>query len=268
MGLSCRISQRKKMFLPKLYVVLSCLFFPSIQGEPCAHDVEEVKVQVEILKKDLETEMKLAITEIFRTKEKNMEENILKLIREELRNLREVNTLDMSNQNHQLKEEVANLMKENEAMRERLQNVESTVDISTKTKPNIAKSHPVMMCAYQDHWITPNATITYDRTLVDHSTHFDIESGLFTCVHGGIYTVSVSGLVRVDPGKVASIFLYKNGLPEDGARWDSFNHILNPGHIEEQGSFNTLVELSPGDTLELCTDEVYFSGELYFPKFC
>lgn len=78
----------------------------------------------------------------------------------------------------------------------------------------------VTTCAYQSKWGTPSAVITYDRI----SSHFDnadrpnggdgdlnTETGVYTCLTAGHYTITYSGDVALRPGQTLVFNLYKNG---------------------------------------------------------
>ena len=69
----------------------------------------------------------------------------------------------------------------------------------------------VMMCAYKAVWSTPDSTITYDRLTADYNngnrpgggdSTMDINTGKFTTLTPGHYTVTYSGRVYVNPSCV------------------------------------------------------------------
>jgi len=81
----------------------------------------------------------------------------------------------------------------------------------------------------------------------------DLNSGVFTCITPGYYTVSFSlyGAVGPSHGGI-SLYLYKNGLKLPESQWSFF---LDSGALNDDvgsvGSRIVILHLDVGDTLEL-----------------
>jgi len=84
----------------------------------------------------------------------------------------------------------------------------------------------------------------------------DLDSGIFTCITPGYYTVSFSGYGHVGPdyGAIIDLSLYKNGIYLPGSRWQmwgGFESWDSYGKIGAMGSRILILHLDVGDTLEL-----------------
>ena len=92
---------------------------------------------------------------------------------------------------------------ENEELRMKVKEMELTTR---------ATSSSVAMCAYQDTWDTKTATITYDSLLSAIGGDMDLNTGVFTALVGGTYSITVSGYSKGDrlDDVEASIGLYHN----------------------------------------------------------
>merc|ERR1712080_126879 len=122
---------------------------------------------------------------------------------------------------------------------------------------------------------THSANITYDSLISDYNNSdkpgggdgvMDIDSGHFTCLTAGHYTVTFSGWARVKPGEIAYVSLYHNGDRVDESEWWSYNSGSNRGWIQDQGSRTVIMHLAVGDTLYLRTDR--YDGHIFDLVYC
>ena len=80
----------------------------------------------------------------------------------------------------------------------------------------------------------------------------DLNSGIFTCITPGYYTVSFSVYGHVGPGYggIIDLYLYKNGISLPESRWQMYGYeSVSYGPIGAMGSrilVGTLLEMSAG----------------------
>jgi len=127
-------------------------------------------------------------------------------------------------------------------------------------------THYTHQCAYRwNHWTTADATITYEKILIDAgSGSMDKGTGKFTAGHSGYYQVTISGSTDLDSGEWADSFITKNGDKIDGY-WRSY---ATGAYVQEQGSLTQVVYLSKDSTLAWKTDHWHFGGEIKWGMFC
>ena len=122
-------------------------------------------------------------------------------------------------------------------------------DICRKYSYKIDKSHgatymadQVLLCVYRESWSAVDSIITYEGYLesnYDNGERADmnLETGVFTCLTPGFYTITYSGHSRLMPGQENNIWLLLNGNWVGGGRME---HELNPdtvgNYIALQGS--------------------------------
>ena len=98
----------------------------------------------------------------------------------------------------------------------------STFSSTTLTKPYLRDVPIVLISAWQPNNLQSPQIVTFESFLANYNNGggdgvLDLDSGVFTCITPGYYTVSFSvvGLTGPDYG-TQRLFLYKNGdfLPE------------------------------------------------------
>ena len=104
----------------------------------------------------------------------------------------------------------------------------------------------IITCAYQNQWTNHSATITYDRLTADYNNsdrpgggdgRLDISTGVYTALTAGHYTVTYSGMARVNPGEYVVFQLLKNNKSAvNEGRWHSYSRGNNGDYIDDQGS--------------------------------
>merc|ERR1712223_1142685 len=125
-----------------------------------------------------------------------------------------------------------------------------------------------------------NTTITVDFNNADNmggaDGQLDISTGIFTCLTGGIYEVTFSGVSVIGTGQLdvesstdQYFYLMHNGESEgDEAEWWSRADSSNAGDIYDMGSRTVILALQLGDTLNLQTGGAYFNGYIDNLTFC
>ena len=146
-----------------------------------------------------------------------MVDTVKQHMKEEMREMREARLVDMDTireEKTKLEEKVGELTKKLEDHKEKVLEFEVA---SPKDIPYM------LVCAHQEHWTTLGATISYDRLTADYNNadrpgegdgrmdvtnvtlagggdgSMDINTGIFTAVTAGFYTVTYSGIARLDP---------------------------------------------------------------------
>ena len=135
------------------------------------------------------------------------------------------------------------------------------------------------LCAYQDEWTSADSTITYDKFLTDFNNgerpggadgQLDLRTGVFTCLHAGIYSVTFSGFAGLDPEERVEVFLYLNGVLVEESVWFAWTYSATIGgvlsvpgsrslvsvHLPVPPTLTSLLQMLPlklGDILELFT---------------
>merc|ERR1711936_1396846 len=130
------------------------------------------------------------------------------------------------------------------------------------TKPSLRDLPIILISAWRGSYIHFPQTVTFDSFLANYNNgdtpgggdgKLDLDSGVFTCLTPGYYTVSYSAYGRVGPTSgIISMYLYKNGLEIFESLWhfwansDALNN--NAGVV---GSRIVIIHMDAGDTLEL-----------------
>jgi len=108
----------------------------------------------------------------------------------------------------------------------------------------------VAITVYKGLWDTQNATINYDSFLTLSSSSqqpgggLSLTTGVFNCTIPGDYSITVSGMVRLDPGEQAGVALHKNGKKVQASQFYSYSQSrARGGWIAEQGSRTVVREI-------------------------
>ena len=251
-------------------------------------EMEEKDKEIEELRENMEKRevMREAMMDEMEEKVANMREVVreemdkeVDMIREEMYVKVEVMREEMDKKVKMIREEMDVKV---EMMREEMEEKDNTMkkeldtfetrkaEMSTKLKEVGQKSLRdlpyAMSCAYRHGpWTTPSATITYERLSADYNNSdrpgggdgmLDISTGVYTALTAGHYTVTFSGMAKVDPGEKVEFQLMHNGKGGNGyGWWESASGSNNGGVIDDQGSW-TLVSLERCTHLYLytCTD--------------
>merc|ERR1711997_303363 len=131
------------------------------------------------------------------------------------------------------------------------------------TKPSLRDLPIILISAWRGSYILSPQTVTFDSFLANYNNgdrpgggdgKLDLDSGNFTCMTPGYYTVSysVQGLVGPSYGDYVDMQLYKNGLEIPESRWffAADSGVLN-GNVRVGGSRIVIIHMDAGDTLEL-----------------
>ena len=102
-------------------------------------------------------------------------------------------------------------------------------DCTGRAMPN------VMVCTFSYQWTSADATITYDEiTAANGDGEMDINTGVYTAIIKGHYTITFSGIADLDPSEHVVLSLYHNGEFVPESHWVSAND--GSGHVFDQGS--------------------------------
>ena len=92
-------------------------------------------------------------------------------------------------------------------------------DSNALMKPSLRNLPIVLISAWRDSVIITPQTVTFESFLTNFDNgerpggRFDLDSGVFTCLQSGYYTVSFSAYGALSPAHLAQdLFLFKNGL--------------------------------------------------------
>ena len=93
-------------------------------------------------------------------------------------------------------------------------------DSNALMKPSSLRNLPiVLISAWRDSVIISPQTVTFESFLTNFDNgerpggRFDLDSGVFTCLQSGYYTVSFSAYGALSPAHLSQdLFLFKNGL--------------------------------------------------------
>jgi len=278
------------MFL--LLLLLPFHMLPITQGDlfrdAIKDDFDTFGMMKDMIKKEIKAELKVELEENIVAMRDLFSGHVKKIVMKDVKGIMEVQHdkyKDKLKQNTEhLMMKIEELNHSNNALRQIVENQESWMknvlhsmnaneSSSAIASPRRKEDPHVMTCAYKGYWTSANSTVTYDRLLSDHTSNggegkLDITTGVFTCLTGGHYTVTVSGSQAVFPGKEILSFLYHNGEKVDATRWYSTNNRKNEGYIGVQGSISVIIHLQEGDSLEFKTEASHFSGRLFFLTFC
>ena len=102
------------------------------------------------------------------------------------------------------------------------------------TKPSLSSSPFLLISAWQPHDLRSPQTVTFESFLTNYvydngggDGGLDLDSGVFTCVTPGFYTVSFSAYSHVGPSFDSRVLcLYKNGIEVAESRWLLSTHSV------------------------------------------
>jgi len=244
--------------------------------------VEElVEVRLSDVKKRMqddkeELEMRLKYKEEKLTKEKKEQEAIIKAMEKRLEaKQNEMETrLEAKNKEMEARlESLADRMKEDkdesEKKRRELEASVSELRIKVEevevTKPSVRDLPIVIISAWRENEVRSPQTVTFESFLANYNNAarpgggdgvLDLDSGIFTCITPGYYTVSFSVYAHVGPtyGVLTELYLYKNDMILRESRfemWGGSQSSWSYGDIGGMGSRILILHLEAGDTLEL-----------------
>ena len=113
-------------------------------------------------------------------------------------------------------------------MTEKLEEQETQLAAVQTRLPTVRDLPYLMVCAYRYYCDRASTTITYDSILSDYNNSdkpnggdgvMDIETGTYTAITPGHYTVTFSGVAVVDPGEIVEFFLRRNGERVEESQW-------------------------------------------------
>ena len=186
-------------------VIISCLLLAS-QGLADMDNNQQIMEMMSKMKAamifEVEERVETKLRAEMKEKEEVMRENV-----EKVEVMREVMKEEMQEKVDVMREEMQEKDKEMKEVKKQLDTLESkNVELTTKLKEVDQKSLRdlpfILTCAFQDHWTTPSATITYDRLTVDYNNsdrpgggdgEMDINTGKLTALTAGHYTITYSG---------------------------------------------------------------------------
>merc|ERR1712133_357965 len=119
----------------------------------------------------------------------------------------------------------------------------------------------VMVCSYQNEWTAPDATITSEFS-VNGGGDMDLESGTFTAVPPGHYTITLNGQAELQAGQQVDVYIHRNGELLLEGEW----HSWAAEYTLDQGSRSVILHLSAGDVVHLGTG--IFDGTIWRLVFC
>ena len=252
-------------------------------------EMEEKDKEIEELREKMEKRevMREAMMDEMDEKVEGMREDMREVMREEMDKKVNVIRKEMYVKVEVMREEMDKKVKmireemdvKVEMMREEMEEKDNTMkkeldtfetrkaEMSTKLKEVGQKSLRdlpyAMSCAYRHGpWTTPSAIITYERLSADYNNSdrpgggvgmLDISTGVYTALTAGHYTVTFSGMAKVDPGEKVEFQLMHNGKGGNGyGWWESASGSNNGGVIDDQGSW-TLVSVERCNHLYLYT---------------
>ena len=104
----------------------------------------------------------------------------------------------------------------------------------------------VMLCVFQETWDTSGGTtVTYDTFLSNYNNHerpgggdglMNLETGIFTCMTAGHYTVSTSGFAELNAGELIDMWLFLNNQRVAESDWYQRAPTFSSGYKREMGS--------------------------------
>merc|ERR1711953_282943 len=132
------------------------------------------------------------------------------------------------------------------------------------TKLSLRDLPLILISAWRAGPIYSPQTVTFDSFLANYNNgdtpdggdgNLDLDSGVFTCLTPGYYTVSFSAYGKVGPDYEDRIYmyLYKNGLEIPESRWlfyEKSSGALND-NVGVTGSRIVIIHMDAGGTLEL-----------------
>ena len=219
---------------PLLLLLLPCiLLLPQSHGEHCSQQMEEFRQQ---MRAEMEAVMRAEAVM------KGMMDQMEAKTRAEMTEIRdqiEAHTEKIETRVEKIEEQ---LMCE---MTEKLEEQETQLAAVQTRLLNVRDLPYLMICAYRYHWTEAGATVTYDSLTADYNNSdkpnggdgkLDIETGTFTAITPGHYTVTYSGHAVVWQGQSFALLLWKNGKKVMESQWLSSFRSSSDGYTEDQGS--------------------------------
>ena len=127
-----------------------------------------------------------------------------------------------------------------------LRNSESVKKELDRLKQGLRDLPFEMVCAFQERWNGANSVVTYDKVTSEFNNSdrpggadgsMDIQTGVFTTVTSGYYTITFSASAGVSPGEHTVMALYHNGVQVEESWYETINHVGGGGTwIYDQGS--------------------------------
>merc|ERR1711953_827525 len=127
------------------------------------------------------------------------------------------------------------------------------------TKPSLRDLPIILISAYRGNAIISPQTVTFDSFLANYNNgdspgggdgKLDLDSGVFTCLTPGYYTVSFSavGTVGSSYGNYINMYLYKNGLDIPESLWFFGEYTSALNNVGVVGSRIVIIHMDAGDT--------------------
>merc|ERR1712241_1242536 len=226
-------------------------------------DLENLVKQMELKMKDMES--RLEETE---TKNKEMETRLEELeeqLKECSEGLGKIDSDLEASKSEQKRGAENSSTKESRIQKPDLEEKEraSSYPRNALTKPSLRDLPIILISASRRSALTsshPFPTVTFDTFLANYNNgggdgKLDLDSGIFTCLTPGYYTVSFSvygavGTIKgVRYGEI-DMFLFKNGRDIPDSWWTAYEESGN-ATVGVTGSRIVIIHMDAGDTLEL-----------------
>merc|ERR1712130_247618 len=135
-------------------------------------------------------------------------------------------------------------------------------------KPSLRDLPIVLISAYQSHEVYSSQTVTFESFLANYNNAdrpgggggvLDLDSGIFTCITPGYYTVSFSVFGHVENlREYILVYLYKNAIKVQGSSY--WLRAPASDDIGVTGARILIIHMDEGDTLELRLEMIGSSG--------
>jgi len=242
------------------FLVHSLLLVTPTLGESCTQEVEELKDALVQVRGEIDV-----LKDKMNIKEEEVIVEIVKRIKDDL----DVEKESLGSKIEELMAKIEVLQADNLALKMKLMKREDDFANLETSVAEVRKTRGlpyVMTCAYQNHWETSSATITYDYLLSDYKNSddvnggdgiMDVKTGVYTVIKpAGYYTITFSGRAELQPGEALIMDLYHNGTKVPESQWVSSEYHGTTAF--DQGSRTVILHLNPEDTLEIRTDSNNF----------
>merc|ERR1712080_66387 len=157
--------------------------------------------------------------------------------------------------------EIKDLKMEMDEMRAEMKSL-----ISREVSKAMTEIPYVMVCSYKNEWTMEDATVTFDEIISSYSVNgggdMDLDSGTFTVVTPGHYTISFNGQAELQAGQQVSVYIHRNGEMMVEGEWHSWTAEYNL----DRGSRSMILHLDVGDVVHLGTG--IFDGTIWRLVFC
>ena len=173
-------------------LLLPLLLLPSVQGQTC--DMAQVEERLARMEERMD-EMKVEMKEELEEKKTELRE--------------------------EMKEKEAVLRKE----------LASKEEVGMAVTQGLRDLPYLTLCSYKFRFEAASSTIPYDSFLTDFTNgdrpggadgQLDLETGVFTCLSAGIYSVTFSGFARLEPATAVAVWLYLNGVKVPESLWETY----------------------------------------------